>query len=98
MEEIILAQKEIMDKLDAMDSKLSRVDLSITGDPERGVLGMKQHVQKLQVDFHDHTISDAQQFVKLEKIKGWLAGALFVATAAVSGVVIFVNVYIKTVK
>lgn len=81
----------IMEKLEKMDAKVTSIDLSITGDPLRGMLGMKQHVETLKTDFHDHVRTDADQFKKMDGVRSWIAGAVFVAAGVVSVVVFVVN-------
>lgn len=97
----------ILQKLDALDGKVTAIDLSITGDPRRGVVGVKQHIEHIQQNFHDHSNDDKIQFAgirneqvvtnkKFDNVKSWIAGASFVAATLTSVVVLIVNVWVKT--
>lgn len=93
---------QILEKLSRIDAKVTAIDLSITGDPSRGVDGMKQHVEKLKIDFHQHTISDHETFSdisgKMKSFRGWIAGATFVVLSGSSIIAFLITSYIKTNK
>lgn len=95
-DQILKALKSLDTKVGLLDAKVTAIDLSITGDPLRGVSGIKQHIEGLQDDFHDHKKNDEQEFGRLNKIKHWIAGGFFVASGVVSTVVVLANLYIKT--
>jgi iron-sulfur cluster repair protein YtfE (RIC family) len=108
--EIILKKLEVMNsKLDTLGDTVTAIDLSITGDTKRGVLGIKQHIATMQGDFHSHLKEDAFHFAGLKEhqsstekkftsVKGWIAGASFVVVSLTSVVVFVINVWLQSKK
>ena len=102
----ILTKLDSMEiKFGSMDDKITALDTAIRGDSERGVDGMKQHVVAIRKEFHNHTVSDTQQFSqitnnqyditeKISKAKWWLAGAACAVTCF-SGLISLALKYFK---
>lgn len=77
--------EKVIQELAKMNETIRKIDMSITGDPERGSLGMKQHFETLNSAFYSHLETDKQEFEriqeyqqkidgKISKLMGWIAG------------------------
>ena len=93
----------IMGKLENMEKYVLKIDASITGDPQRGVIGITQHIETLHKNYHEHAKDDDARFEKLDKItegvkeeisgfKKYWAGAAFVVVVLVGAIELIVKI------
>ena len=105
--EQVLKKLELMNsKIDGLGDTVKAIDLSITGDTKRGVIGIKQHIESMQKDLHTHVKEDEAMFAiltdantktveKFSRVKAWIAGASFVIVSLTSVAVFVINILIK---
>lgn len=85
-DEILNHLKTVNKKLDEMQRTVTAIDVSIQGDENRGVVGMRQHIRKIRYDFDEHVKKDSLDFLtladgqaainkKADSVKWWLLGA-----------------------
>lgn len=78
--------------------KLDRIDTALQGDPENGVLGIKQHIETLRKDFEEHTAHDHTQFGSLnEKVSRatWTFAGISLTITAIITVAGLIIAYYK---
>jgi len=96
--------QQINTKLDRLEKKCHDIDAAITGDDNRGVVGMRQHVKLIREKISMHEESDTARFNSIDlkmdentnatkKIYWMVAGA----SVIISAVVVLANIFIKMI-
>ena len=76
--------KSIGEQITHIENRVIAIDLSITGDDRRGVVGIKQHIKKIQEELKEHTENDQIEFEQLNKAKNILWGVI-IGVPTISG-------------
>jgi len=96
-------------ELNEIKQMLTKIDLAITGDPIRGVTGVRQHIEKLESRIDQHTKDDHVSFLhigdrqtsiesQIDQAKNRIAGAMFVFGGFITFAVFIINLYFKAYK
>lgn len=76
----------IAGNIEKIEQKLTAIDTSIQGDESRGVVGIRQHIRRLQKDLEDHTANDEKEFGDIKTLIS-RTGGIIVGAGIVIGAV-----------
>lgn len=87
-----------LEKLDAIEDKVTAIDTAVRGDSSRGLVGIAEHVTSIKTEFVAHAKHDAIEFDKINttisRAKWWIGGV----TAAMGVFLVGAELIAKFVK